>query len=291
MTAEWVETLAHPADATLAYLTGQMQASQGPLLAAYAAESAAAVAAYSPRLDLAYGSHPREVFDLYISKQPWRGTLAYFHAGYWQSRDKSQFHFLAPAFLDEGIDVALVNYPLCPSVTLEQLTESARASIAAILAKVLGLGRGGATLTAAGHSAGGHLAAELAMTDWRARGAPDHAVASILAISGVYELTPLLATALNDKLKLDLVEARAQSPIRRIRGPLPPALFVAGGAETPEFQLQTRAMASAWRASGSDASCEIVAGADHFSVLRAFGNDGSLLDTACELIAKRNGQA
>jgi arylformamidase len=254
--------LAHPADATHAYLTGQLHPSQAGLLAAFAAEGQAAVAAYAPILDIAYGGHEREVFDLFVSQNPWRGTVAYFHAGYWQGRDKAQFRFLAAPFMAAGIDVALVNYPLCPDVSLRQLMESAKASISGILHAVREIGRGGDALVAAGHSAGGHIAVELALA-----GAP---ISAVIAISGIYELAPLLLTTLNDKLRLDAAEARAMSPLHRVAGALPPALFIVGGLETPEFRAQSEAMHLAWRAGGASTYRE-VEGADHFSVLRHFG--------------------
>jgi arylformamidase len=254
--------LAKLADATQAYLTGQIHASQTGLLEDFAAEGAAAVAAYAPLLDIAYGGHEREVFDLFVSPEPWRGTVAYFHAGYWQGRDKAQFRFIAAPFMAAGVDVTLVNYPLCPEVSLRRLMGSAAASIPKILGKVRGMGRGGERLVAAGHSAGGHIAVELALA-----GA---AVSAVIAISGIYELAPLRATRLNDKLGLDAEEARAMSPLHRVGGVLPPALFMVGGLETPEFRGQSEAMHEAWGAAGRSTYLEIE-GADHFSVLRAFG--------------------
>jgi arylformamidase len=161
-----------------------------------------------------------------------------------------------------GIDVALVNYPLCPDVSLRGLVTSARASIPEILHAVRDIGRGGDRLVAAGHSAGGHIAVELALA-----GAP---VSAVIAISGIYELAPLLGTRLNDKLRLDMAEARAMSPLHRVSGALPPALFIVGGLETPEFRAQSEAMHLAWRAAGASAYRQ-VEGADHFSVLRQFG--------------------
>jgi arylformamidase len=254
--------LAHPADATHAYLTGQLHPSQASLLEDFAAEGQAAVAAYAPVLDIAYGGHEREVFDLFVSPEPWRATVAYFHAGYWQGRDKAQFRFLAAPFMAAGIDVALVNYPLCPDVSIRRLMRSAAASIPEILHKARGIGRGGDMLVAAGHSAGGHIAVELALAGAR--------VDAVIAISGIYELAPLRATSLNDKLRLDADEARAMSPLHRIAGALPPALFIVGGNETPEFRAQSEAMHLAWGAAGRSRYLQIE-GADHFSVLRHFG--------------------
>lgn len=282
-----IERLAHPEDASAAYLHGQLRPSQGPLLEAFAAESEAALSAFRPALEIAYGDHPRERFDLFSSAAPPRGALAYFHAGFWQSRDKAQFRFLAPAFLAQGIDVALVNYPLCPDVSLRRLIESARQSIPAILTHLSEVGRRQTQLVVAGHSAGGHLAVELALTDWVARGLARSPICGILPISGIYELTPLLATKLNDKLLLDLEEAGALSPLRRVDGALPPAHFLVGGLETPEFRTQSDAMHTEWLQGSGVSSLQEVEGADHFGVLRELAGDGAAFAPAMRLFATR----
>ena len=250
------------------YLTGQMRPGHKALLEAFQAESDAAVAALGPEIDVSYGPHPRQTFDFFRSPKPWVATLAWFHAGYWQARDKSQFRFLAPAFLDRGIDVALVNYPLCPDVDPPTLTQAARAAVPAVLTHAAGHGRGGDALIAAGHSAGGHLAVELALTDWRSFGLSGSPIAAVLGVSGVYDLAPLIGTPLNVALGLDAASARACSPVHRIVGGLPPALFVVGGAETRAFQAQNARIAEVWKAAGNLAAERVVEGADHFSLLR-----------------------
>lgn len=251
------------AELTVQYLSGQMRPHHPALLEAFQRESDAAVAALHPTLDVRYGPHPRQRFDFFAATLPWRGTLAFFHAGYWQARDKAQFRFLAPTFLAQGIDVALVNYPLCPDVSLPALVEAVRPSVPAVLAHAAGLGRGGRSLVASGHSAGGQIVAELALA------ADPGAMSAIAALSGVFDLVPLCATPLNDKLRLDGPTAHAMSPLFRVRAGLPPALFVVGGAETAAFLDQTARMHAAWAAAGNRSRTLVVAGADHFTLLRS----------------------
>ena len=196
------------ADPTFQYLTGQLNPRQPALLAELQRRSVEAVNALRPALDLPYGAHPRQRFDFF--KTSWtEATFAYFHAGYWQARDKSQFRFIAPAFAEAGFNVALVNYPLCPDATLKALTEAVRAFVPVVrgLEGVVGL-----PLIAAGHSAGAHLAVELALTDWPARGVPANAISGVAAFSGIYNLEPLIVTPINDNLRLDVPAARAVSP-------------------------------------------------------------------------------
>jgi arylformamidase len=263
-------------DATAQYMTGQMRPGFPALLAQYQRDSDAV--ALSAR-DVPYGPHSRQVFDFVQGAAPWRATLAYFHAGFWQSRDKALFRCIAPALAAEGIDVALVNYPLCPDVTLPALVDAARAAVPAILTYAASIRRGGASLIAGGHSAGGHLAVELALTAW---GGPSP-IGAIAALSGVYDLAPLIDTPLNDKLRLDLPTARALSPVHRARGGMPPALFAVGGTETPAFLAQNEAMHAAWTKAGNRSACLVVNGADHFSLLLDLQRSSALLSAIAAL--------
>ena len=260
-------------DANFQYMTGQMNASQPALLAAYEEESAAALG-LRPALDLRYGPHPRQTFDLFEAAEP-IGTVAYLHAGYWQSRDKAQFRFLAPSFLEAGLNVAVVNYPLCPDVTLAALTDAVRDSIAAIAKMAPSSAHAG--LVAMGHSAGAHLCVELALTDWQARGFSRSPLRGIVALSGVYDLAPLIMTPLNDKLRLDPSSAKTASPINRVRTGMPPALFAVGGLETPAFRRQTADMLEAWRNAGNRGEALIAEDRDHFSLLRSAQDPGGAL--------------
>ena len=168
--------------------------------------------------------------------------------------------------------MAVINYPLCPDVTLAELTQAVRGAVPALLAT-----SNARSVIVAGHSAGAHLAVELAMTDWAARGGEATPIAGIVGLSGVYDLQPLLATPLNERLRLDPASAAAASPLDRITSGLPPALLAVGGAETAAFADQTARMAAAWRLAGNIARVVVDPGADHFSLLRGFTTAGATL--------------
>ena len=255
-------------DSQYQYVQGQARPGFPALLADYEARSAAA-AAGDCALDLRYGPHARQTFDFFQARGRPRGTLAYFHAGYWQSRDKSGFRFIAPAYAQAGVHVALVNYPLCPEVSLAALVEAAQTCVPAIRAQA---GGDGGALVLAGHSAGAHVAIELALAQ---RDEP--AIAGVAALSGIYALAPLLATTLNDKLRLDAASAHAGSPLYRVRPIAAPALFAVGATETPAFVAQSRAFHQAWTAAGNRGALHIEPEADHFSLLQPFASPGSAL--------------
>ena len=241
------------------YMTGQRRPGHEALLANFVRRSTSTLAALRHERDIRYGAHERCRFD-YFPAGPGAPVIAFYHAGYWQSRDKDSFLFLAEPFVRAGIAWAAVNYPLCPDASFDELMDASQAALLAIRA------RAGVPVVAAGHSAGGHIAAELGLA-----GLAD----AVVALSGVYDLAPLLATPLNDALRLDAGSARRHSPLHRVASPVPPACFIVGGEETPAFQAQNAAMAAAWP--GSDAATG--ARADHFTLLE------QLADTASPVFA------
>lgn len=248
-------------DPVFGYMTGQLRDSHVALIAAFEAESAAAVSAFAPDLDIAYAAHPRARFDFFRAPGQTCGTVIYFHAGYWQSRDKSGFRFLAPGLMAQGWNLVLVNYPLCPDVDLATLVETARLSVPAVMRHA-----GPGPVVLAGHSAGAHLVVELLLGARDGWGDP---VLGGWALSGVYDLVPLIGTPLNERLRLDVATARALSPVHRVRPGQPPVLFAVGGAETATFRAQNAAMHAAWIAAGNTGALVEVPGLDHFSLLRA----------------------
>lgn len=243
-----------------------------------------AVAAGRARLDLAYGPDARERIDLFLPDGPGPAPLHVFlHGGYWQSLARTDFSALAAAPNAAGLAVAIVGYPLCPDVTLARIVSAARAAIAWLAHA--GIPDIRATpMHVAGHSAGGHLAAMLALTDWagvdaRMAARPFDAIATV---SGVFDLEPLVHTRMNDALGLDVDTARALSPL----GAPPPAgcrleAFV-GGAESTEFQRQSQALVDAWGdRDGDTAVLRRVADCNHFTVLDAvYAPDGPMVAAA-----------
>lgn len=248
------------------YIDGQLRPHHAALFERFAEDNARAVQECQPALDLAYGPHPRQTLDLFRTAGERRGVVAYFHAGYWQSRDKSGFRFLAPPLVADGFDVALINYPLSPELSVMEIVAAAQPALPALATLT-----GEAPLILAGHSAGAQMAIELAMAG------PAVPITGILAISGVFDLESLLDTTVNAKLALGPASARAASPLHRVRPGAPPALFAVGALETRAFQAQTAAMAQAWAEAGNAVSEMTVPEADHFSILTALcGEDGVL---------------
>ena len=215
-------------------------------------------------LDVSYGSSPRMAVDIFhASDDEAKPLVLFIHGGYWQALDRRDFSHLAAGLNAQGISVAIPGYDLCPDVTVRRIIDQMRAVAAFLHART------GRPIVACGHSAGGHLTAALLATDWRAFDAalPQDLVPAGLAISGLFDLTPLVTTSLNGALKLDEAEARALSPLF---WPVPAGRHLeawVGGDESDEFLRQSREIARAWREKGAATSFRTIEAANHFTVI------------------------
>lgn len=253
-------------DATFenAYLTGQLRPTFPALFETFGQANERVLSRLPFETDLVYGPHERQRYDLCASVAATQSVVVYLHAGYWQSRDKSQFRFLAERMHASGLTLALVNYPLCPEVSVSYITQVVQEVIPAIQSRLSHLSQD-TPWVLCGHSAGAHLAAEMALSLQHVPSSPN--IQGVLGISGVYELSPLVHTSLNVKLKLDEQSAKAASVVRRIQGRLPPAIFATGGLETTAFHQQSANIANAWQQAGNQSRHLILPDEDHFSIL------------------------
>jgi arylformamidase len=231
------------------------------LISRWHADARAFREAASCELDIAYGALPRNRFDLFPAGSAGRGPLVVFiHGGYWLNFDKSVFSHIARGPNAHGLDVAVPSYTLCPEVTVPAIIDEIR-QLCLFLGQAYGR-----RLLLTGHSAGGHLAACMAATDWQSYGARPDLVQACLSVSGLFDLRPLMATPMNENLRLTAADAAAASPLL---WPMPNSLPVdswVGGEESFEFLRQARSLPAAW--AGLEVPCryEEVAGENHFSI-------------------------
>ncbi len=242
----------------------------------------------APWRELTYGAHPRAGITLFPADPAARPPdgeapplLAFLHGGYWQALSRQDFEFPGPAFAARGIAFATIGYPLCPDVSMATLAEQVRHALVWLYDEAPALGVDPERLFLAGHSAGGHLAALMACTDWPAVGHPAGLVKGAAAISGLFDLAPVARCYLNDVLHLDEAAARALSPIHAVPPPpAPPLLLSVGGHESAAFHDQQAVFAAAWRGAGHLVREVAMADHHHFDIVQALGDPQSPLFAA-----------
>lgn len=239
------------------------------IIARWAAESKAYRNINPPRV-IEYGAGERNTLDLFDAGAG--PAVMFIHGGYWQALDKSFFSHMAKGLNALGVTVAVPSYDLCPNVRIGDIVEQMRIASTIVHRAVDG------PVIVAGHSAGGHLSACLLATEAH--------VPAAYAVSGLFELAPLVATSLNEKLGLDATEAQALSPLF---WPAPGGKTldaIVGGAESSEYLRQSAAIVSAWGEAGVETRYEEIAGANHFTVIDGLAESGSALCRRLAQLAK-----
>jgi arylformamidase len=235
-------------------------------------------------LGLAYGASPRQTVDLFFPDATGHTPLALFvHGGYWRSLQASSFSHMAAGLNSRGVAVAVAGYDLCPQVTIGQIVNQIRTACLFLWRRF------GQRLMVYGHSAGGHLSACMVATDWKKLDpkAPADLVPAGYSVSGLFELGPLVHTAMNADLRLDEVEIGRVSPLNWPVAAGRVFDAVVGGVESSEFLRQSRSVTEAWRQKGVETRYEEIAGANHFTVLDPLSDPGSAMTARCAALAAK----
>lgn len=220
--------------------------------------------------DLAYGDHPRERLDIFPAAVPGAPVLMFIHGGWFQFLDKSSLSFVAAPYVQAGITVVAIGYPLAPDAGLPAIIESAGRALLWVHGHIGDHGGDPERIFVAGHSAGGHLALCLGLADWGARAGLPGLVKGCFPISGLYDMRPVLDTIYNAKLGLDPETAAACSPLLQAEA-APARLIVSiGGDEIAGFHWQHRALLAFCTARGIAVEDHIAPGRNHYSVVEEF---------------------
>ncbi|MYG51037.1 MAG: alpha/beta hydrolase fold domain-containing protein [Rhodospirillaceae bacterium] len=234
-----------------------------------------------PTLDIPYGPTAAEHLDLYPARAPDAPLHLFIHGGYWHSLSSKEFSFVAEGLVEAGVAVAVLNYDLCPNVTMTEIVRQNRAAVKWLYENARRHNCDPERISVSGHSAGGHLTAMLMATDWAgAWGLPADVVKSGCAVSGLFDLAPFAHSWLQPKLKLDAGEIERNSPILHIPQSAGPLIVTLGGDESAEFHRQSQDFLAAWTRAGLPGTYLDLPGLNHFTVLEGYMDRRSPLCSA-----------
>ena len=238
------------------------------------------------RLDLTYGPRPRNKLDFFAPKGLPVGLVLYIHGGYWQRGDKSVYSFVAEPFVNRGYSVAVMNYQMCPDVRLIEIAPQARNAIKWLWrnAEELGIMRNNFNIM--GHSAGGHLTAEMLFTDWTCESddLPRDLLHAAVAVSGIYDFEPILFCSENEGLRMDDAEAKAASMTYRQPSVDVPHIVAYGLNEPTDMHRQSHSYAKTFEDDFSSLEIIAIDGADHFETIDIMiDEDSEIFNSTCAL--------
>ena len=240
---------------------------------------------YQVVAEIAYGSNPKQTLDLFPStgSEGLAPVVCFIHGGYWRNKDKSDFHYLAPAFTHAGAHFVAINYTLAPEASMDQIVQENREALIWLANHAVAHGGDPERIHVVGHSAGGHLVAMLMATDWSLLPtgmAENDLIAGATAISGLFDLEPLRLSYLNDSLRLDKEQAMRNSPIGLEPTTRSPLILALGANETPEYHRQQAGLRDAWSTYDLPLSVVEMPGLNHYDVIDHLGHPGSALHHA-----------
>lgn len=244
---------------------------------------------FSHTNDIVYGELERERLDIYPSRRPQSKTLVFIHGGYWQKLDKSMFHYIAGAFQEDNITTVLVTYPLAPSVSLDQIAGSCRKAMHWVYQHISSYQGDPSKIYVAGHSAGGHLVAMMLATNWPAlyKDMPHDVLKGACAMSGLFNLTPIRLSDINEALKLDEHMATENSPVKLQPFSSCPTIIAVGGDESQEFRDQSEELYQGWKEK-IPLTWMALPGINHYTIVEEAANKTSPLHQAiCGLLGIR----
>ncbi len=231
-------------------------------------------------LDVPYGKSPREKADIYAANKPGGPVFVYLHGGYWRGGSKEDNCNFAPTFTKRGATVVLVEYDLCPQVTVSDIVGEARSAIAWIYRNIAGYGGDPGKIYLAGASAGGHLTAMALANDWEKQSLPPNIIKGALAMSGVYDLDMVMRISVQEEVRLTPEMVQENSPFLQPMMAGCPILVAVGGAEPKGWQQMSEDYFNYCKARGLSVEYLVVPGANHYTVPEGLMDEKSPLTQA-----------
>ena len=233
------------------------------------------------QLDCAYDNGPRDRLDLFSCGERGAPLFVFIHGGYWQRGDKSVYSFVAEPFVEQGVDVALIGYQLCPDTDMSSMVAQIQKAIMWLWRNAAQCGITADRINICGHSAGGHLTAMMLTTPWRQFGDdfPHNLVKTGIPMSGLYQLEPIRHTTIADALHMDASVALGNSPYFLKPSTDASILVTVGGGESAQLRWQTDQFIKQWSHYQAPIESHVEAEVDHFDLVnRLAGGDSEIFN-------------
>jgi len=228
------------------------------------------------------GADPKlQSLDLYLPEGTTNFPLVFFvHGGGWRAGDKAEsgLKSLVDTFARIGVGVASANYRLSPAAKHPAHIQDVAKAFAWVYENSSQYGIDRNRFFLAGHSAGGHLVALLALNPeyLRKEGLSPSVIRGVLSFNGVYDVANnpevgVIPTRREQAFGSDAKVMEEVSPILHVTSQAPP--FLIAFAENDLFGIREQAQNfyAALLKAGAKAELVHIPGRTHFTILPAMG--------------------
>lgn len=265
---------------------------------------------YQLKEGVAYGDLPRQALDIYIPKhhvlannpQPdtskdiaGTGTtnkglpvVVFFYGGSWDSGNRGSYKFIGEAMTSQGFITIIPDYRVYPEVLFPGFMEDPAKAAKWVKEHAAEFGGDPDRIFLAGHSAGAHIAAMLALdTEFLAeQNSKPKDFAGMIGLAGPYDFLPLKSNRLKTIFGPEDQRAKSQ-PINFVTGNNPPMLLMVGTKDGTVWPRNTYNLAAKIKAAGGPVEVAEFAGYGHVDMAAKLAKplrDKRMLDTIAAFI-------
>lgn len=237
---------------------------------------------FSLERDLAYGSQERQKLDVYSPKGARDApVLLFVHGGSWYNGDKSDYPFLADAFVDSGYVAVIINYRVAPRAQFPAFVQDAALAVRWVKDNIARYGGDPGRVYLMGQSAGAQIAALVALdpTYLREVGLERSALRAFVGQAGPYDFRAFLEEDRPTQVAMGPREQWPRTqPINFVDGKAPPMLLQHGLKDTVVNINNPDWLGGRVRAAGGTAEIKYYPNVDHPGIIGALSRVARFLD-------------
>jgi len=223
---------------------------------------------------IAYGPDERQRLDVWTPGRPAAGAklpvVVFFYGGGWVSGSRQDYGFAGSAFAGKDFVAILPDYRLVPQARFPAFVEDGALAVKWARDHASEFGGDPKRITLAGHSAGGYIAAMLALDPHflRDAGVDPRTIRAAALLAAPLDFYPFTEARGRDALGQWPRPAETQ-PISFARPDAPPMFLAAGTADTIVRPRNSKALAARLQALGAPVELKLYPGKDHVDLAKA----------------------
>lgn len=218
--------------------------------------------------DLIYGPRARHRLDVFPAMCTPSQVVLFLHGGSWQSGRRELYRWLGRALAAQGFTAVIPDYRLHPEVVFPAFMEDAARAFAWITERAAEYGGDPAAIHVMGHSAGGHMAALLALDGsyLRGFGLDPGRIRSVAALAGPHSTNPLEVESVR-AVFVDTPDISRARPVKLAHGGAPPMLLQHGARDATVHEHNSRNLHAALTDRGGHSRLIVYPGLGHIEIL------------------------
>ncbi|HEX8389222.1 MAG TPA: alpha/beta hydrolase [Sphingomonas sp.] len=217
---------------------------------------------------VAYGEEPRQKLDVYAPKgdaeSGARPVVVFFYGGAWAEGARGGYAFAGRAFASKGFVTVVPDYRLVPQVRFPAFVQDGAAAIRWVRDNISKYGGDPNRITIAGHSAGAHIGAMLALDRrWlQEAGVDPKTIRAGALLAGPYDFLPLTDRRSSAALG-NWPRPEETQPLTFARADAPPLWLATGTLDKVVRPRNSEVLARRLRSFGAPAEFKQYQGAGH----------------------------